>query len=134
VASVADDGLPKPRSGSAGAEGGRKPAVGQETPPILQPSESTVEAPINLPEIRLNPRGGRIGPRAPQGLSVAYTIWRGPAAIKFEPAFAVPKDGKATTTLTFTEPGEYVLRGRAWDGALAKEEEIKITVAGASQQ
>jgi len=133
VASVTDDGLPKPRSASGGGEAGRKPAVGQETPPILQPSESTVEAPINLPDLRLNLRGGRIGPRPPQGLSVGYTIWRGPAAIKFEPAFAVPKDGKATTTLTFTEPGEYVIRARAWDGALAKEEEIKITVVAASQ-
>jgi hypothetical protein len=131
VAAVTDDGLPKPRTGGGNAEGGRKQPVGQETPPILQPSESTVEAPINLPELRLNLRGGRIGPRPPQGLSVGYTIWRGPAAIKFDPPYAVPKDGKATTTMTFAQPGEYVLRARAWDGALAKEEDIKITVAGA---
>ena len=64
------------------------------------------------------PRGDRVGPRPPPGSSVRYTIWRGPAAIQYEPMFAVPKDGKATTKMTFTEPGEYVLKARATDGAL----------------
>ena len=109
----------------------RKQAVGQETPPILQPTEDTYEAPINVPQVRLNPRGGTIPPRPPPGLTLGYTIWRGPAAVKFEPQFAVVKDGKATTTLTFTQPGEYVLRARATDGALSDQEELKVTVVAA---
>jgi hypothetical protein len=126
---VADDGLPKP-----GTRTTRKQAVGQETPPILQPTEDTPEAPVNVPQIRLNPRGGMIPPRAPQGLSVAYSVWRGPAAVKTDPMFAVAKDGKATTTLTFTQPGEYVLRVRATDGVLSAQQDIKVTVVAASSK
>src|SRR5437773_8508433 len=90
-------------------------------PPILQPGAGTAEAPVNLPELRVNPRGGRIAPRPPQGLSVGYIVWRGPAGLTLDPPFAPPKDGKATTTVTFTKPGEYLLRARVWDGALATE-------------
>lgn len=122
VASLTDDGLPKslPR--------GRKQPVGQETPPILQPGIGTAESPVNVPWISVNPRGVRIQPRAPQGVSVAYTIWRAPAPATSEPLFAVPKDGKAETTFTFTTPGEYVVRARATDGVLPVNKEIKITV------
>jgi hypothetical protein len=129
VAAVTDDGLPAPRAGGADAPA-RRQAVGQETPPILMPGNGTVEPPVNLPELRLNLRGARIAPRPPQGLSVGYTIWRAPAPIVMDPMFAVPKDGKASTKMTFTEPGEYVLRARATDGALYTEQEIKITVTG----
>jgi hypothetical protein len=129
--SFADDGLPKPSTRKTEG-GGRKQPVGQETPPILQPSESTVEAPVNLPELPLGLRGARVGPRPPPGPSVRYTIWRGPAAIQYDPMFAVPKDGKVTTKMTFAEPGEYVLKARATDGAAASTQEVKITVAAAA--
>ncbi len=124
-ASLTDDGLPKP-----GPRGERKAAVGQETPPILQPSEDTFEAPVNVPGLGVNPRGARIQPRPPQGLSVTYSVWRGPGKIVLEPPFALAKDGTATTVVKFTMPGEYVLRARAWDGGLPSEQDIKITVAG----
>ena len=71
--SFVDDGLPKPSTRKTEG-GGRKQPVGQETPPILQPSESTVEAPVNLPELPLGLRGARVGPRPPPGPSVRYTI------------------------------------------------------------
>ncbi len=133
AASLSDDGLPKRApvgggDGTTATRGGRKPAVGQETPPILQPGVGNVESPVNVPWIRVNPRGVRILPRAPQGVSMAYTIWRGPAQATSEPQFAVPKDGKASTTFAFTAPGEYVVRARATDGALSVDKEIKITV------
>lgn len=128
TAAVTDDGLPK-----QGPRGERKVAVGQETPPILQPTEDTFEAPVNVPGLGVNPRGARIQPRPPQGLSVTYSIWRGPAKIALEPPFAVAKDGKATTVVRFTAPGEYVLRARAWDGGKATEHDIKVTVTGTAQ-
>jgi hypothetical protein len=40
-------------------------------------------------------------------------MFRGPGAVKFEnpkPKVAVDDGGKATTTATFSAPGEYVLR------------------------
>lgn len=129
TALVTDDGLPKP-----GPRAERKQAVGQETPPILQPTEDTYEAPVNVPGLGVNPRGARIQPRPPQGLSVTYTIWRGPSKILLEPQFAVVKDGKATTVVKFTAPGEYVLRARAWDGAKATEQDIKVSVTGSPSQ
>ncbi len=140
TASFADDGLPKPAAGrgagagrgGAGAGRGRAP-VGQETPPILMPTEATVEAPANVPAVRLNLRGGRIGgPRAPAGASVSYIVWRGPAAVKTEPIFATITDGKAVTTATFTQPGEYVLRAHATDGQLSTDQDVKVAVVAAS--
>ncbi len=136
TASYADDGLPKPgaaRGRSGGPQTaptrGRRPAVGQETPPILQPSDSTFEAPVNVPQLRA---GRGAAPPSPTGPSVSYTLWRGPAAVKTEPAFATIADGKAVTTATFTQPGEYVLRVRATDGQLRTDQDVKVTVVAAS--
>ena len=116
-ASVTDDGLPKPR-------GRGKPAVGQETPPILQGS---ADAPVNVPQVAGRGRNLAAFGR-PQGLSLAWIVWRGPAAATFEPGAAPVKDGKATVTATFTKPGEYVLRARATDGELTTEQDLKLSV------
>src|SRR5262245_12234171 len=51
-AKVTDDGLPKPAAGA----GTRKPAVGQETPPLLQGGVS--DAPVNVPSVAPNLGGG----------------------------------------------------------------------------
>jgi hypothetical protein len=54
-------------------------------------------------------------PATGSALGVAWSKFRGPGNVKF--ALDTPKmeGGKATTTATFTEPGEYVLRLHAWD-------------------
>lgn len=122
---ITDDGLPTPNQNRAP----RRAAVGQETPPILQPSPFSVEAaPTNVPDVQLNARGQKIVPPAPPGLSVSYLIWRAPATVTFAPYRAQPKDGKASTVLTFTKPGTYVLRARATDRALTTTAEITVTV------
>lgn len=48
-------------------------------------------------------------------LGVAWTKFRGPATVAF--GADVPKidGGKASTTATFSAPGQYVLRAHAWD-------------------
>ena len=49
----------------------------------------------------------------PPPIAVTWTMFRGPGAVKFEnpkPKVAVDDGGKATTTATFSAPGEYVLR------------------------
>lgn len=120
TATAADDGLPKPRT--------RKPAVGQETPPILK---APTDAPVNVPDIP-SVRGGGADTR-PQGLLVSWIVWRGPAGVTFDPR-SVPlkdvKDGRAVVTATFTRPGEYVLRARANDGMLSARQDITVTVKG----
>lgn len=111
VATVRDDGLPKPRPV-------RKPPVGQETPPTLQ---GGTDGPVNVPAASValaNPPGAGGGARAAamEGLRVTWIVWRGPASATFEPAVAQPKDGNAVTAATFTKPGAYVLRGTVTDG------------------
>jgi hypothetical protein len=120
---VTDDGLPKPRPR------GKRP-VGQETPPTLQ-MQGTVEAPVNVPQIV--PRGAAGGtgtPTRPDGLSVSWMVWRGPADVEFEPRYAQPKENRTETTATFAVPGEYVLRASAFDGAATTYVEMKISVPG----
>ena len=123
---VVDDGIPKPA-------GPRKPAVGQETPPALQ---NKLDVPINVPDLapsrgQANAAGGPGGPRGP---SVTWMVWRGPANANFSARNIPVKDGRADTTVTFTVPGEYVLRVRASDRILFVDKEIKVTVTGGSAQ
>jgi hypothetical protein len=117
TAAATDDGLPKPGRGRG------KPAVGQETPPILKAPQ---DAPVNVPQLAGRGRGS--GPTRPEGLTVSWIVWRGPADVVFEPAFALAKDGKADVMATFAKPGEYVLRGKATDGQLSTQKELKVTV------
>ena len=56
-------------------------------------------------------------------------IWRGPAGAEFEPRVSQVKDDKAQTTITFTTPGDYIIRGRASDRILSTDSDIKVTVA-----
>jgi len=55
--------------------------------------------------------------------------YKGPAKITFEPAgMIMVADGKAVTTARFAEPGTYVLRATANDGALSTVTNVTITV------
>jgi hypothetical protein len=123
TASVVDDGLPIAKKAAAAP-------VGQETPPTLKPLPDQAEIPVNVPEI---PTGGGRRPTGPQGLGVTWTLWRGPAAIKFDPpGRATPKDGKSTVRATFTQPGTYIIRVKANDGTLWEEKDITVTVSGSA--
>ncbi len=125
TASVTDDGLPTPR-GSRQLQ--RNRAVGQEIPPILVPPEGTPEPPKNLPQLNVNARGRQSRPSAPEGLSVSYIVWRGPAAVAFDPPFAMVEDGAAATAARFTQPGDYVLQARAHDGNKSTYDFVNVTV------
>jgi hypothetical protein len=123
-AKVTDDGLPKPAAGRG------KPAIGQETPPILQ--GGTADAPVNVPQVAGPAAGGGGGGggrgAGPQGPTVTWIVWRGPAGATFNPRAANVKDGQAQTTVVFSKPGEYVLRGRASDRQLTTIRDVKVTV------
>lgn len=54
-------------------------------------------------------------PSSASALGVAWTKFRGPGRVAFTPDAPKLENGKATTTATFSQPGEYVLRVHAWD-------------------
>jgi hypothetical protein len=68
------------------------------------------------------------------GLSVAWLVWRGPAAVNFEPAVVPVKDGRAVVNATFSKPGEYVLRARATDSVATTVRDIKVVVSDSGAQ
>lgn len=49
------------------------------------------------------------------GLGVAWTKFRGPGTVTFDPSAPAVQNGKAVTRATFSAPGEYRLRLHAWD-------------------
>ena len=114
---MTDDGLPKPTPD-------KKPAVGQETPPILQ---GGADAPVNVPQVAGPTRGG---PRI-QGPTVTWIVWRGPANGSFEPRVSPSRTARLETLVVFDKPGEYVLRARASDRMLTTDREVKVTVTAA---
>ena len=115
VATVSDDGLPRPRAAA-------KAAVGQETPPTL--TGGPKDSPGNLPQL------AKQGPKRPLGLTVTWMVFRGPADVRFDPVYAQPRDGQATTTAYFSEPGEYSLRASAEDGLLTTHRDVSVKVTG----
>jgi hypothetical protein len=55
--------------------------------------------------------------------------------VTFNPAVVRVADGKATTTVVFDKPGNYVLRGYAEDASIHTPHDVKVTVlAGGSER
>jgi hypothetical protein len=136
VAWVTDDGVPKPRGGSA---------VGSAPRPA---AAANVSAPAPRNPLLIPPSRVTVGKRV--GLHLSWLVYRGEGKVVFEPHQVktweetrtganspwaplwtpppVPADGKYTTQVTFEAPGTYVLRARADDGALYSDEDITVTV------
>jgi hypothetical protein len=116
---VSDDGHPKPRPRRE----------------VLRDNESFApakESPLSQAVVKLDP-GVRLG--------VNWVLYRGPAPVTFDPmrvpvvkVEADPKverlEGKATTTVRFSEPGSYRLRAYADDGILITPIDVNVTVKG----
>jgi hypothetical protein len=141
VSEVKDDGIPKPRNfarvaaaQARAAEQSTTTAAAAATPP---------RNPAMSPPTRIT-----VGKNV--GLHVSWFVYRGPGAVTFDPPQVkawedtraganspwaplwspptLPADGKQAVHVTFSEPGTYVLRCRADDGALVADEEITIIV------
>ncbi len=140
VSEVKDDGIPKRRVPSRASlqrlqeRAASDPAIAAQ---IRNPSMS--------PPTRIT-----VGKNV--GLHVSWFLYRGPvgANVTFDPpqvkawedtraganspwapqwtAPPIPADGKLPVNVTFSEPGTYVLRCRADDGALVADEEVTIIV------
>ncbi len=62
-------------------------------------------------------------------LNVAWTQYRGPAKVIFDPAAPIiVTDGKAAGTALFSQPGTYILRATANDGELQTTADLSIVV------
>lgn len=139
VSEVKDDGVPKRRGAGAGAAvraAGAGGATGDSTGALLARAATA-------PPVRIT-----VGKNV--GLHVTWFLYRGPGKVTFDPpqikpwedtraganspwapiwiAPAIPADGRQPVTVTFSEPGTYVLRCRADDGALVADEELTVVV------
>jgi hypothetical protein len=121
AATVVDDGLPTPRKGPPSR------AIGQETPPSLKPLPDQAEIPVNVPGLG-GGRGAGAGGQGPQGLTLRWIEWRGPAVVTFDHATTQVKDKDVVVMATFTKPGTYVLRATADDGELHVDKDVTVTV------
>jgi len=136
TAVVTDDGIPKRRgagvAGAAVANSGSR-AVTQDT---------------RINRAMQPPARVTVGKNV--GLHVSWYVYRGTGAVTFSPeqimswedtraganspwapvwiAPPMPADGKVTVWATFSQPGVYVLRSRADDGALTADGQVTITV------
>ena len=140
VSEVKDDGIPKRRGAGAGA------AVRQSGPggASADSTGALLARAANSPPVRIT-----VGKNV--GLHVTWFLYRGPGKVTFDPpqvkpwedtraganspwaplwiAPQIPADGRQPVTVTFSEPGTYVLRCRADDGALVADEEITVIVS-----
>jgi len=152
VSEVKDDGIPKPRNlarvAAAQARAAEQttatttPATGT-TPPAAA-AATPPRNPAMFPPTRIT-----VGKNL--GLHVSWFLYRGPGSVTFDPpqikawedtraganspwaplwsAPMLPPDGKQPVQVTFWEPGTYVLRCRADDGALVSDEEVTVVVS-----
>ena len=123
TASVIDDGLPEP-------EPERETVTNEwNSTPLLSRPTAALPIPTNVPHLQTNVRGMKVKPTAPRDkLTVSYTVWRGPANISTEPKFTEAVNGSATTEITFTEPCEYQLQVRAFDGGKSTYKFVTVNV------
>jgi hypothetical protein len=144
TAIVTDDGVPKRRgTGFAGAAvsnpGSRRDVTA--TPPNSQ-------APVIVNRAMQPPARVTVGKNV--GLHLTWFVYRGKGAVHFSPEQVMswedtraganspwapiwapppmPPDGKVEVQVTFAEPGVYVLRSRADDGALTADGQVTVTV------
>jgi hypothetical protein len=121
--SIRLEGSPQ-RSVAAGASLTFDAFVIDDGKPTNRPSQSgsnaRVEGPLTQAVVRLD-RGVRLG--------VIWVVYRGDASgVTFEPRKVAVADGKASTKVTFSKPGTYMLRAYADDGILVSSTDVTVTV------
>src|SRR6185295_15785032 len=131
------DGIPKPRDLSRVAAAQAR-AAAQSAAPAGPPRNPAMSPPTRI----------TVGKNL--GLHVSWFVYRGAGKVTFDPpqvkawedtraganspwaplwsAPHLPDDGKLEVHVTFDEPGTYVLRCRADDGALVADQEVTIVV------
>ena len=147
VALVTDDGIPKRRGfggvGSGSGEQGRAAGRGAGAGRGAQADPNAPPRPLFNPPSRVTV--GKV-----VGLHLSWFVYRGEGKVTFDPPQVkpwedtrsganspwaplwapppVPEDGRYAASVTFDEPGTYVLRALADDGALFGNQEMTVTV------
>jgi hypothetical protein len=136
VALVTDDGVPKPRGRNLVGSGNSPPAA----------ARSTEDRALN----RAYTPPSRVTVGKTVGLHLSWFVYRGPGRARFDPQQvktwedtrtganspwaplwappALPPDGRWRAQVTFDEPGLYVLRALADDGALLGYSDLTVNV------
>ena len=144
---VTDDGLPKPRgsASSAAIEAAREAAAGEGAASATD--SLTAEQKMRARMLR-KPSQVTVGKT--NGLYLSWNVYRGSADATFDPPqvkpwedtrtsanspwgalwtpVAIPEDGIWETSVTFDQPGQYTLWGRADDGGLFHDQYIEVNV------
>ncbi len=144
TAVVSDDGIPRPRAIGAGAAVSNTGSSRDLTPANSVQLEALRARRMYLPPSRITV--GKI-----VGLHATWYVYRGSGRVTFDPPDQIaawedtrtsgnspwaplwtppemPAGGKVTVRATFHEPGVYVLRAHADDGALTTHGQVTVTV------
>ena len=144
VTEVKDDGIPKPRGAGFAGAAVRNSARLDATAASTTSSENVVR-----PNRAMQPPS-RVTVGKNVGLHLSWFLYRGPGKVTFTPeqikvwedtrtganspwapvwvAPEMPADGKVQVQASFSEPGTYVLRSIADDGALTGYDELTVVV------
>jgi hypothetical protein len=134
VVLVTDDGVPKARgaglAGSAVRNSRRTEGQQPANPALTPPRRNTVGKRVGLHQGWFVYRGsGKVTFDPPQ--VKAWEDTRAGANSPWAPLWsppALPPDGRWISRATFSEPGTYILRARADDGALVADQELTVIV------
>ncbi|MEZ5284237.1 MAG: hypothetical protein R2712_05385 [Vicinamibacterales bacterium] len=140
---VSDAGLPQPRARGAGAAVSNTGSSRQ----LSAQSSARLEA-LRARRMMMPPARVTVGKVV--GLHVSWFVYRGPGEVTFDPPQIaswedtrtggnspwaplwmpphLADDGRVSVTATFHQPGEYVLRARADDGALTSDGLVTVVV------
>jgi hypothetical protein len=131
TATVTDDGVPKPRGAGLAALAGLRDGAGRSEFDVSPPSRITVGKAVGLHLSWFLYRGAgpvRFEPRQIKTWEDTREGANSPWAPRWQPP-PVPPDGRYVVTATFEQPGTYVLRARADDGALTADQDVTVSVS-----
>ena len=100
---------------------------------VTIPAAATLTAGVKddgLPKPRIRRQPAGAAPTPQSQLYVNWVFYRGPvgATVKFGSESSPVADGNASTTATFSKPGDYVIRAYADDGAVTTPGDIAVSV------
>jgi len=97
--------------------GGNSEKVSSNLPPTVTVSTTNQTATAATLTVSATDDGLPQRRGQPVGMTVLWAKYRGPGDVAFSDAQTKLADGRATTTATFTEPGDYILQAVVDDGS-----------------
>src|SRR5437764_6454022 len=97
--------------------GGNSEKISSNLPPVVKVDVTSQSANGAMLSLAATDDGLPARRGAPVGMTVFWTKFKGPGAVQFSTPEAKLPNGKATTSATFSEPGEYVLQAVVDDGS-----------------